>query len=42
MRRREQRLAAPRGQGVVGPENLLKLGVGVMLSAFGVYWPGEA
>lgn len=24
------------------PENLLKFGVGVMLSAFGVYWTGEA
>jgi uncharacterized membrane protein len=23
------------------PENILKFGVGVMLSAFGVYWTGE-
>jgi uncharacterized membrane protein len=23
------------------PENLLKFGVGVMLSAFGVFWTGE-
>src|SRR5207248_1968782 len=24
------------------PENILKFGVGVMLSAFGVYWTGES
>ncbi|HWX33067.1 MAG TPA: hypothetical protein VNZ53_37275 [Steroidobacteraceae bacterium] len=23
------------------PENILKFGVGVMLSAFGVFWTGE-